>query len=311
MLSRVAERIYWAARYLERAENTARLTRVYGALLLDLPEAAGVGWPLLIDITGADLREVGLKSARSDRKLLKFLLADGGNAGSVFSSLRAARENFRTSRDLAPTEAWREVNGLYLYGREHLRRAVYERRRHEVLEEVIRRCQQIRGMLADSMTHGDAYQFLRMGRSLERADMTSRIIDVAATSLMSASRDLGPYENALWITVLKSLSAYQMYRQQVRRRVVDRDVIAFLLLDQRFPRALGYCLAEMDHSLRSLPRYETALRGVLRLQRIIGEIDLQIADPVELHGFIDETQLDLAQIHEQIALTWFLPDEAA
>ncbi len=222
-----------------------------------------------------------------------------------------ARENFRTSRDLAPTEAWREVNGLYLYSKEHLQRAVYERRRHEVLQQIISRCQQIRGLLADAMTHGDAYQFLRLGRSLERADMTTRVIDVAATSLMSASRDLGPFENSLWITVLKSLSAYQMYRQQIRRRVVDRDVIAFLLLDQRFPRAVAYCLAEMDHSLRSLPRYEPALRGVLRLQRIIGAIDLQIADPVELHGFIDETQLDLAQIHEQIALTWFLPDEAA
>ncbi len=310
MLSRVAERIYWAARYLERAENTARLTRVYGALLLDLPDEAGVGWPLLIDITDGGGAQPG-PAASSDRALLKHLLADPANPGSVLSSLTMARENFRTSRDLAPTEAWREVNALYLFGKTNLQRAVTERRRHEVLEGVIRHCQQIRGMLADAMTHGDAYQFLRIGRSLERADMTTRVIDVAATSLMSAGRDLGAYENALWITVLKSLSAYQMYRQQVRRRVVDRDVIAFLLLDQRFPRAIGYCLAELDHSLRSLPRYEAALRGVLRLQRIIGEIDPRIVDPTELHGFLDETQLDLARIHEQIALTWFLPDEAA
>lgn len=310
MLSRVAERIYWAARYLERAENTARLTRVYGALLLDLPDEAGVGWPLLIDITDGGEAQSGHK-ANSDRGLLKHLLADPANPGSVLSSLTMARENFRTSRDLAPTEAWREVNALYLFGKTNLHRAVTKRRRHEVLEGVIRHCQQVRGMLADAMTHGDAYQFLRLGRSIERADMTTRVIDVAATSLMSAGRDLGPFENSLWIAVLKSLSAYQMYRQQVRRRVVDRDVIAFLLLDQRFPRAAGYCLAELDTSLRSLPRYDAALRGVLRLQRIIGEIDPRIVDPAELHGFLDETQLDLARIHEQIALTWFLPDEAA
>ena len=269
-----------------------------------------MGWPLLIDITGDEQLLAG-KGANADRALLRHLLADPDNPGSVMSSLRMARENFRTSRDLAPTEAWREVNGLYLFAKANLKRAVYERRRHEVLEGVIRHCQQIRGMLADAMTHGDAYQFLRLGRSLERADMTTRIIDVAATTLMSAGRDLGPYENALWITVLKSLSAYQMYRQQVRRRVVDRDVIAFLLLDQRFPRAIGYCLAELDYSLRSLPRYDATLRGVLRLQRIIGEIDPRIVDPAELHAFLDETQLDLARIHEQIALTWFLPDEAA
>ena len=104
MLSRVAERIYWAARYLERAENTARLTRVYGALLLDLPDEAGVGWPLLIDITGGEQVRLTRKG-NSDRALLKHLLADPDDPGSVLSSLRMARENFRTSRDLAPTEA--------------------------------------------------------------------------------------------------------------------------------------------------------------------------------------------------------------
>lgn len=166
-------------------------------------------------------------------------------------------------------------------------------------------------MLADAMTHGDAYQFLRLGRSIERADMTTRVIDVAVASLMSGRSDLEPFQNSLWIAVLRSLSGYQMYRQQVRHRVVGRDVIAFLLLDLQFPRAVGYCLAELDFSLRSLPRYEAPLRGVLRLQRIIGESDLRGASAPELHDFIDAIQRDLAGINEQIALTWFLPDEAA
>jgi uncharacterized alpha-E superfamily protein len=310
MLSRVAERIYWAARYLERAENTARLSRVYGALLLDLPSTAGFDWPLLVDITGGTPASRS-KKARSDRTTLRHLLADPDNPGSALSSLRAARENFRTTRDLAPSEAWRRVNELYLYGKDNLRRAVFDRRRHEVLLNVTRMCQEIRGMLADGMTHGDAYQFLRLGRSIERADMTTRVIDVAVASLMSGRSDLEPFQNSLWIAVLRSLSGYQMYRQQVRHRVVGRDVIAFLLLDLQFPRAVGYCLAELDFSLRSLPRYEAALRGVLRLQRIIGESDLQGASAPELHDFIDAIQRDLAGINEQIALTWFLPDEAA
>ena len=310
MLSRVAERIYWAARYLERVENTARLSRVYGALLLDLPSTAGFDWPLLVDITGGTPLS-GSKKGRSDRTTLRHLLADPDNPGSVLSSLRAARENFRTSRDLAPTEAWRRVNELYLYGKDNLKRAVFDRRRHEVLLNVTRMCQEIRGLLADGMTHGDAYQFLRLGRSIERADMTTRVIDVAVASLMSGRSDLEPFQNSLWIAVLRSLSGYQMYRQQVRHRVVGRDVIAFLLLDLQFPRAVGYCLAELDFSLRSLPRYEAALRGVLRLQRIIGESDLQGASAPELHDFIDAIQRDLAGINQQIALTWFLPDEAA
>lgn len=310
MLSRVAERVYWAARYLERAENTARLTRVYGALLLDLPPSAGVGWPLLVEIIGGKSARRS-RSVRTDRATLRYLLADPANPSSVLASLSAARENFRTSRDLAPSEAWRRVNELYLYGREHLKRAIYERRRHEILVNIACMCQEIRGKLADGMLHGDAYQFLRLGRSVERADMTSRVIDVAAASLLSGRADLEPFQNSLWIAVLKSLSGYQMYRQQVRRRVVGREVIGFLLLDTQFPRAIGYCLAELDHSLRSLPRYEAALRGVLRLQRVTGEIDLQHADASELREFVDAIQLDLAGIHDQIALTWFLPDEAA
>jgi uncharacterized alpha-E superfamily protein len=308
MLSRVAERIYWSARYLERAENTARLTRVYGNLLLDLPDAAGVSWPRLVEITGDDAAFAASGRQATDRGVLHFLLADPGNPGSVLSSLASARENFRTSRDLIPREAWRTVNELYLYAGEHLRRAVFQRRREEVLGTVMQRCQQVRGLLADSMNHGEAYQFLRIGRGLERTDMTTRIIDVAAASLMTGRKDLDPYRNSLWIAVLKSLSAYQMYRQQVRRRIVDRDVISFLMFDTRFPRAIGYCLGELDHSLRSLPRYEPPLRGVLRLQRIVADLDIAAIDLAGLRAFIDTMQLDLASIHRQISLTWFLPD---
>ncbi len=311
MLSRVAERIYWSARYIERAENTARLTRVYGNLLLDLPNEAGVSWSRLVEITGDDEAFADSGRQATDRGVLHFLLADPGNSGSVLSSLAALRENFRTSRDLVPREAWRTVNELYLYGRDNLRRAVFQRRREEILSTVMEHCQQVRGMLADSMNHGDAYQFLRIGRGLERTDMTTRIIDVAAASLMTGRKDLDPYRNSLWIAVLKSLSAYQMYRQQVRRSIVDRDVISFLMFDTRFPRAIGYCLAELDNSLRSLPRYEAPLRGVLRMQRIVGDLDIAAIDLAELRAFIDTTQLDLAKIHEQISLTWFLPEVAS
>lgn len=311
MLSRVAERIYWSARYIERAENTARLTRVYGNLLLDLPDEAGVSWSRLVEITGDDEAFADSGRQATDRGVLHFLLADSGNPGSVLSSLAALRENFRTSRDLVPREAWRTVNELYLYGRDNLRRAVFQRRREEILSTVMERCQQVRGMLADSMNHGDAYQFLRIGRGLERTDMTTRIIDVAAASLMTGRKDLDPYRNSLWIAVLKSLSAYQMYRQQVRRSIVDRDVISFLMFDTQFPRAIGYCLGELDNSLRSLPRYEAPLRGVLRMQRIVGDLDIAAIDLAELRAFIDTTQLDLASIHEQISLTWFLPEVAS
>jgi uncharacterized alpha-E superfamily protein len=311
MLSRVAERMYWGARYLERAENTARLVRVYDAALLDLPSVPGVGWPLLVEICGT--REV--LNARypkgGDRETLKFLISDIHNPSSILAALGQARENFRTTRDLCPTEAWRCVNELYLYGREALPRIASPRRRHEVLSGVVQRSQQLTGLLSGTMSHGDAYNFIRLGRNLERADMTTRIIDVAAATLLGSTATEDALDNTLWMAVLKSLSGYQMYRQYVRRRIRDRDVIRFLLHDALFPRAVAHCLLELESSMLKLPKEDAPLRAVLRLQRIV---DSELPEQVEetaLRDLMDKLQLEMAAIHEQIATAWFLPDLAA
>lgn len=311
MLSRVAERMYWGARYLERAENTARLVRVYDAALLDLPEEAGVGWPLLVDICGA--RE--LFDARcpkgGDRETLKFLISDPASPGSIAASLGQARENFRTTRDLCPTEAWRGVNELYLYGKEALPKVASPRRRHEILSGVVQRTQQLTGLLAGTMSHGDAYNFIGLGRNLERADMTTRIIDIAAATLLGARATEAGLGNTLWMAVLKSLSGYQMYRQYVRRRINGEDVIRFLLHDPLFPRAVAHCLAELEANMLKLPNHEAPLRAVLRLQRIVDTQLPQAAEEAALRRLMDGLQLELAGVHQHIAADWFLPEQAA
>jgi uncharacterized alpha-E superfamily protein len=311
MLSRVAERMYWAARYLERAENTARLVRVYDAALMDLPENAGVGWPLLVEICGAQALFNARYPAGRDRDTLKFLASDADNPGSILASLAQARENFRTTRDLCPTEAWRSVNELYLYGRKSLPKMSSPRGRHEVLSGIVQRVQLLTGLLSGTMSHGDAYHFIRLGRNLERADMTTRIIDVAAATLLGARVTEARFDNTLWMAVLKSLSGYQMYRQYVRRRIRDEDVIRFLMHDTLFPRAVAHCLGELKASMVELPNHEAPLRAVLRVQREVdGLLQDQIRD-AELHRLMDELQVELAGVHDQVAATWFLPGEAA
>lgn len=311
MLSRVAERMYWGARYLERAENTARLVRVYDAAMMDLPQETGVGWPLLVDICGAQ----ELFSARvprgGDRETLKFLASDRGNPGSILASLEAARENFRTTRDLCPTEAWRSVNELCLFGRKELPKMASPRRRHEVLSGIVRQAQQLTGLLSGTMSHGDAYHFIRLGRNLERSDMTTRIIDVAAATLVGAHAAEARPDNTLWMAVLKSLSGYQMYRQYVRRRIRDEDVVRFLLQDPLFPRAVMHCLLELEASTVLLPNHEGPLRAILRLQRIVGEQLPEDVSEALLHQLMDDLQLEFATVHTQVAATWFLPGEVA
>jgi uncharacterized alpha-E superfamily protein len=309
MLSRVAERMYWAGRYLERAENTARLVRVHGNMLLDLPARAGRTWEQLLTIF-ANQEEFARRYDRADESaVVSFFIADTANPCSVLSSLELLRENVRTTRDIVPTEGWECVNELYRYASRELPRAGSERTRHRTLSEVIAASQQLTGLLAGTMSHGPGYQFLRLGRNLERADMTTRVLDVPAASLLNLPEEVAPYRYTLWMNVLKSLSAYQMYCQYVRRRIVGEDVIDFLMLDVQFPRSVRHCLGEIAASLESLPRHEEPLAESAALLAEVEDADGASLDAAALHECLDRLQRQLGALHRRISDTWFLPAE--
>ncbi|MDH5469265.1 MAG: alpha-E domain-containing protein [Gammaproteobacteria bacterium] len=306
MLSRVAERLYWTARYLERAENTARLVKVYSNLMLDLPNGVGLNWHQLVDISGAQAFFDSHYRTSGKRNVIRFMLSDTDNQGSLLTSLTMARENIRTTRDLVPSEGWEHVNELYLFARKELTGKMLLKDRYEFLSEVVMRTQQITGLLAGTMSHGAAYQFIRVGRNLERADMTTRILDVGSATLIAPGVQLERLENRLWTYVLRSLSAHQMYRQYVRRRVQASQVLAFLLQDTDFPRAVAHTLGEIASCLEhKLPHSDEPLRAALRLQRLVAEANVNKLHAEGLHEFIDQLQLEFGNLHQQISTTWF------
>lgn len=311
MLSRVAENIYWMARYVERAENAARLVSVNANLLLDLPRGVAPEWEPLIHITGSRERFEAHYKDYGERQVVKFLLGDGDNPGSVLSSLSAARENARTIRDIVPREAWEHINGLHLRAREHLPEGLTKRGRHAYLKELILGTQALTGLLAGTMNHDQGYHFLRMGRNLERADMTTRIIDVRSADLVEDSSGLRPYETIQWVSVLKSLTGYQMYRRSRQVRVTRPEVLRFLFCSAEFPRAVLHCAGEVEASAATLPRADAALRLVGRVKRRLGEADVGRLAQDALHQFVDEVQLDLAELHGAIEHTWFRSARAA
>lgn len=303
MLSRVAERIYWMCRYLERVENTARLIGTYGELLLDLPEEAGLDWSLPLTILD---REGASRAANAKGDELRFLLTSEHNAASLLYSLTLARENARTTRDLVPTEAWRAVNELHLWSENALPNLA----RHPtagVAGEIVSRCHTITGILEGTMSHGSAYQFVRLGRSLERADMTSRLIDVAAAIMMTGREELKLHSNGVWRAILRSLSAYQMYRQYVRRRIAAPDVVAFLLLDRQFPRAVMHCVSVLDEASAALPRAERARQKVAAIRESLEGVDVDALEYETVHRYVDELQLEFAGLHGVILDTWLNP----
>jgi uncharacterized alpha-E superfamily protein len=312
MLSRVAENLYWLGRYIERAENTARMVNVNANLLLDLPKGTTPEWQPLVDITGADaaFRE-HFGTGYDERDVLRFLIGDPHNPGSILFSLAYARENARTIRDTIPREGWEQLNELYLYARDNLAAGLSKRGRYAYLKHVILGTQTLTGMLLGTMNYDAGYDFLRIGRNLERADMTIRIVDMRSASLLADDpKALRPFENILWMSMLKSLTAYQMYRRKMQVRVGRAEVLQFLFKDPDFPRAFYHCISAVGHALWRLPRNDAPLRAASRIQRTVQAADLAAMGQAQLHAFIDQLELALGGVSDEISRTYFRVEPA-
>lgn len=309
MLSRVADNLYWLARYLERAENLARLVDVNSNLLLDLPRDMAPGWQPLILITGSDKKFAERARDVSERAVIRFVVADDENPGSMVSSLAGAREIARTVRDFLPREAWEHINQQYHYVIEHAGEANSKRTRHAFLEHVILGTHTFTGMLEGIVNEGATLSFMALGRNIERADMTSRIVDVRAVDMLPATGGrMRPFASIQWMSVLRSLSGYHMYRLKMRERVHPNGVVRFLLADDDFPRACVCCLRRMEAVLRTLPNSDLLQRRVARVQRaLVSQLERKLSQD-ELHSFIDRLQLALARINDELARTYFLGD---
>lgn len=309
MLSRVAERIYWLARYLERAEDTSRLILVRHNVILDLPRRVQPDWELLLDVLGAREAFASQPGGGGEKNIVSFVFSSKDNPSSIITSLAHARENMRTSREVLPSETWERVNSLYLSVARRSNKGLPRNSRHSVLNGIVQSVQQITGMLSGTMNQDAAYQFIRMGRNLERADMTTRIIDVASTELGNPDDDTRPYQNVMWVSVLQSLSAYQMYRMSMRNNVRPPDVLEFLLRSQDFPRALSHCLLELEASMKALPHGEEALKAVQSVHRKVKRTKCRELEGDTLMKFLDDIQLRLQGVHEVIQHTWFTPEQ--
>ena len=305
MLSRVANAVYWMGRYLERAENTARIINVNTNLVLDTPKGMSPGWEPLVSITGSQALFAQQYPEPSERDVIRFLLTDACNGVSVLYALTQARENARTVRDVLPREVWEELNNLYQYARDNTQQGLSKRGRYEYIRRVVRGVQLLTGMMAGTMSNNMPYDFIVLGRNLERADMSLRIIDVRSASLLSHETELRPFDNIQWMSVLKSLSAYQMYRQTMGTRVTRKVVLQFLLQDGYFPRAIQHCVLKVEAALSNLPRHQSVLPCIEKMKQNLANVDVSALDSAGLHGFIDEQEGVLAEVSAAIGNVYF------
>jgi uncharacterized alpha-E superfamily protein len=299
-------------RYLERAENTARLINATTQALLDLPRGASFGWDVLLKVAGLDHQFDTSYAQHDEVSIMRFLVIDNRNPSSILSCVRCARENCRTLREVLPRLAWERINGLYLFLNDRASNAIERAHRYGILEEMIERRQAVIGLLADCMSHDIAYQFIKLGRFIERADMTTRIIDINAAVLVPRQQvPEDPAIGLLWMGVLKSLNAYQMYRRHASVHVRTAEVVNFLLKDAHFPRTVRRCLDEVEACLAVLPHHFQPLKLLRVAQRRLDRMQPESLPAALRHEYLDAVQSDLAAIHETIATEYFQLHEHA
>jgi uncharacterized alpha-E superfamily protein len=306
MLSRVAESIHWMGRYIERAENVARFIDVNLNLMLDLPVGSAQQWQPLIDITGDTEVFARRYGTATQQNVIHFLTFEPENVNSICSCLRAARENARSVREVISSEMWEQLNQFYLMVNSAAAGRVTDPQ--ELFASVKLSSHLFAGITDATMTHNEGWHFCRLGRELERADKTSRILDVKYFLLLPRIDDVGTtFDDIQWAAVLRSASAFEMYRKRYGRMSPDR-IVEFLLLDREFPRAIQCCLMaarESVHAISGTPA------GMFRnpVEQLLGELCSELAyaqvdDIVAtgLHEHLDrlQTRMNLvgAGIHE-------------
>lgn len=307
MLARAAGNLYWMARYLERAENTARLINSTTHVLLDLPLGASFGWANLVVVAGQDKLFKENYPQANEENIMRFLIEDSRNPSSILSCVQYARENTRTLREVLPAEMWERINSLFLYVREHASVACRSRRdRYMVLNNIIEQRHAIVGLVGGTMAHDIAYQIIKLGRTVERADMTTRILDL--NSAIQFPQDSVLHEalmERIWMSTLNSLSAYQTYRRLISMQVRSSEVINFLLNDMRFPRSVGHCLGEMESCFKLMPKSQQLQQLVAQMRLKISQHKTDGLSAAALHEYLDGLQSELAEIHDAITHRYF------
>ena len=304
-LSSTAERSYWLGRYLERSETSARLVTVHANLLIDLPRRMPLGWRPLVAITGIAPLYDELFEDTTERNVCRFLVNDQRNPGSLINSLSRARENARTLRGIIPRAAFEYVNDAYLFAREHLTEPLSRTRRMSGLNRITEYVQQVDGYMSANMLHDAHWCFLRVGQFIERADMTTRMIDVGTGTFWRSAAELEPFADIQWRSVLRALYALQSYNTTVAEPITQGPVIDFLINDPRLPRSVAYGLNSVRNNLRNLPRHDQPLRAANRLRRELAVTDVRTMTAEQISDFLDQCQVRLSQLHGRIHRTYF------
>jgi uncharacterized alpha-E superfamily protein len=321
MLSRVADSLFWMSRYVERAENIARIVDVNLQVMLDLPalgpEKMKALWePVLRSATdGADFY-AHYKTASSE-SVIEFLTLNPQNLNSIINCLTRARENARHVREQISLEMWEEINRTYLSVKNLTLKKILRQSANEFFTHVKNSSHLFQGITDGTMTHGEDWDFIQAGKYLERADMTTRILDANDEIFINQPTASETSGTLHWVAILRSCSSHDSYRKFYVAQVEPDKVVEFLILNEYFPRSIRYSLQAMDEALRRISGVSeekfTNLAEKLT-GRLVAELNYSALEDIKtigMHRYMDELQGKLNDIGEAVHETYFAPPLAS
>lgn len=312
MLSRVANLIYWIARQLERAENTARIVEVNAALVLDLQSRQDAddprAWEPLVFVTGSDEKFHELYGEKvTERAVIEFMLFDKRNPSSVLSCVSIARENARCIRDQLSAELWESINTFYLRLKDDDFTRYAQLGAADYLAWIKAQTQLFHGVADAMLPRTDGWWFYELGRHLERADNTTRILDIKYFMILPGVQAVGSaLDMVQWASVLRSCSAFEAFRRSHRGDLDLVRVVDYLIRDRAFPRSVLYSVTVAEQCLIRIGPGDglPAVAGAGELARTLRE-DLEAADIKSiiasgLHEYLDGLQLRIESLHDAV-----------
>jgi uncharacterized alpha-E superfamily protein len=312
MLSRVANLIYWIARQLERAENTARIVEVNAQLVLDLQARQDAddprAWEPLVFVTGSDEKFHELYGTKvTERAVIEFMLFDKRNPSSVLSCVSFARENARCIRDQLSAELWETINTFYLRLKDDDFTRYAQLGAADYLSWIKAQTQLFHGVADAMLPRTDGWWFYDLGRHLERADNTTRILDIKYYMILPSVQAVGSaLDMVQWASVLRSCSAFEAFRRSRRGDLDLVGVVDYLIRDAAFPRSVLYSLAEAEQRLLrigpgdGLPEVADAHALARSLREELETADTKAIIASGLHEYLDALQVRIESLHDAV-----------
>lgn len=275
MLSRVSDSLYWMSRYLERAEHLARALDVQLNIALDVaPHTASMGWVCLLHSLKLEMPAEAISDSRA---ITEYIAFDRNNQTSIVSCVESARENSRQIREQIPSEMWEEINRLYLFMREMDIDRLWDAGPHPFFRGVQRGAQLIAGLSDAAMNHGEGWEFIRLGRYIERAILLAWVLDSHfGFKGVGGEGEAMPEDFVTWASVLRTCTAFEAYCRIHTVELQPRRILDFLLLDAEFPHAIRFCAREIEQSVAGIANWTGTAHSAIA-KRLAGRLSSDLA----------------------------------